>query len=69
MDIVTFMHWLITCGRAFLVLYKLAKFQVYKTLNKFYFCLLNISDLSLNCPKIFGSAAQDNDLFFNSIYT
>lgn len=69
MDIVTFLHWLLTCSQAFLILYKLAEFQVYKTLNKLYFHLLNISDLSLNRPEIPGSAAWDNDLFSNSTYT
>lgn len=57
MDIVTFLHWLMTCGRVFLVLYKLVKPQVYKTLDRLYFYLLNVSDSSLDCPKIPGNAA------------
>ena len=56
MNIVTFPHWLLTCGQAFLILYKLAELQVYKTPDRLYLYLLSISDSSLNCPEIPGNA-------------
>ena len=50
-----FLHWLLTCGQVFLVLYKLVEFQVYKILNKLYLYYLNISDLSLDYFEIPGN--------------